>query len=48
MSSLNNLSYLRHLKADYSQFASPRDGVLTEKGIEDSLEWALAAICESF
>ena len=28
--------YLRHSKADYSQFESPKDGVLTSEGIQTS------------
>jgi len=31
--------YLRHSKADYSQVDSPRDGVLTEEGVQTSLEY---------
>ena len=31
--------YLRHSKADYSLANSPRDGILTEQGIEASLEF---------
>lgn len=31
--------YLRHSKADYSQVESPKDGALTEEGIQTSIEF---------
>ncbi len=31
--------YLRHSKADYSQVKSPKDGTLTEEGIQTSIEF---------
>lgn len=31
--------YLRHSEADYSQVESPRDGTLTEEGLQTSLEF---------